>query len=317
MGRSSDQLGKDVQNFSNMALDTLLEQVQKVYDWVQGVDFAQLFKGIFDSIASALSGDISLVDLIFGKKKEEDAFSASEKIDGIISMGKEILGKAVSGLSEAAKGVDWGSVVTGVLDALVTVLIDMPNKLFHYVLGLDWSGMLKGVIEGVSANLASGGTGDSKFLDVVFRALFGVADMATRVYQIVWRAIQVGFELLQKVDWSGVASNLWTWLQGVFQSAANSGGNVLGWLAEKLPEWLNSAVDAMGSVSGLAQSLGDMLMTGFEAAKPYAQEAISTLIQELPGWMQGVWDTAVKMFEGGGLVRACEVLPEHAWNLVL
>lgn len=303
-----DQLGKDIQSFANTALDKLGKGVDYVYNQFNKVDWKALFGKIFTAIKAVFTGDFDLLGSLFGK---DQAGAAKGKIASISSKITGMVGQLKDAFIGAVKEADWGAIGMGLLDKLVFVFIELPNRLFRHVMSLDFAGVLKGLIENLSASFAAGGAG-AGIGDILVRAFSGLAETATRIYQVMWKVLTTAFELLATVDWSSVAANLWTGLKGAFEGGGTAvaglgagiwsaikgafdwvlskGPEVAAWLAESIPTWVDMAVGAMkfGETSftqaqdwvfGLVETLGGYIKTGLEY-----------LWDEVPGWLGSVAD---------------------------
>jgi phage-related protein len=305
--KAIDQLGKDIQNFSNTALDKLGKGVDFVYEKFSKVDWKALFGRVFSAIQSVATGDFDIFSALFGK---DQAGSAQGKIDAIGDKIKGMIGTLKDGFISAVQDADWGAIGVGLLDNLVYIFIELPNQLVRTVLSLDFAGVLKGLIENVSASFA-GGAG-AGLGDILVRALMGGAEMATRLYQVMWKVLTTAFELLATVDWSSVASNLWTGLKGAFKGGWEAvaglgegvwaalkeafdwvlakGPEVAAWLSESIPKWVDMAVGAMEFGESAFTQAQDWVFGLIETLGGYIKTGLEYLWDTVPGWLGSVAD---------------------------
>lgn len=319
VGNFFDLMTEDVQNFANNALNYLFKSMTELEKWASDFDFAKFFDRIFKSLESFSmegGGGIDFIGMIFGDPKEGET-GASEKINKVVSSLVTVFDKVWTALGDAAAKVDWGKVLGNTLDALVTVFLEWPNKLFHYFLDMDWAGAVIGMIEGMAAAFADVGTGGGTGFDFgsLFMKLFGnLADMSTRVYQVFWKILTTAFDTLGKVDWATVASNVWTGLTNIFGGLSTKVVDVLSEVVRSIPEviglvtstldWGAAKLDGASEwVSGLMDTLGD-----------YVRQGADYLWENVPKWLGEAFDKVSDWFSEIDWVEMAKSLGESMLN---
>ena len=321
-----DQIGKDIQGFADTAVDKLYNSLMGIWTWMQGVDLGAVFTKMFKGLEAAITGkgSFDLFDWLFGGKKElkKGELSTKQKLQEITEGVPVMFDRVRDAFIGAAKTVDWGGVATGILSGLVYVFIELPNKMFQYAMSADWAGMLKKLIEGVSSSMASSSV--DGIGDVLIRALVGVADMVTRSYQVMWKALKTAFELLATVDWSSVGASLWVGLKKAFEGGGNAlkglgegiwaalkgafdwvlakGPEVAAWLTKSIPKWVDMAVGAMKFGESAFTQAQDWVFGLVESLGGYIKVGLEWLWEKVPGWLGSIaeWFAGIDWIGLGG-----------------
>lgn len=275
VGQAFTQIGKDIQDFANGAVKQLGESVDWVYGKFTEVDWKAAFSGLFDALKSFASGDMDILGMLFGGGAGESKGRISEMAGKVKAMVFDLKDAFVAAVAEA----DWAAIGAGLLDKLIYVFVELPNKMIRKVLGFDWGGVAKAAVEGLAGAFAKSGE-DAGGLGM--RLFTGLAEMAPLGVRMIWTAITAAFDALGAIDWGKVGSDLWTGLKGAFKGAAKAseglGTALWGWISGALA-WVSSKWDAAGDwIMGAMDSLGE-----------WAKKGLSWLWDQLPAWIGKAW----------------------------
>jgi len=316
-GQALDQLGKDIQNFANTGLDKLAKGVDFVYEKFSKVDWKALFSKVFKAIKGALSGDFDLLGSLFGG---DQAGAAKGKMSDMAGKIKSMVVDLKDAFVSAVEEADWGSIAMGLLDKLVYIFIELPNKMFRKVMSLDFTAVATGIIERLSESFAKGGEGAG---NLFVRLFSGIAEMSTRGMQLLWKALSSAFMIFAKLDWGKVLGNVWEGLKGALSGGVNAakgiGEGVWNWLkdafawvvsqAPKAAKWLQTAIPKIVDTAVAGLSMGESFVTkvqdwvlgAIDTVGGLLKKALGWLWKKVPGWIGSVvdWFSGIKWMDLG------------------